>query len=1138
MNLETPLSTYNLTNWSNGTPIVIPNTSQEAPKSIPDSAVVDRFPVSEAQLEIWLASQQSPQANCAYNEISSLHFQGDLDLGALSRALQKTIQRHASLRSVFSSDGQFCLILESSQPQLNFVDWTSADNCDHSKRSTLVVEQEADTPFDLVNGPLIRFVLQKHSPTQHQLTLTAHHVVLDGWSLAVLCNDLGHFYDVELGQERKPLPMANDYKAYSADMSAYLKSAAGATDEQYWVDQFKDHIPVLDLPTDLKRSRLRTYQGGRYDHQFPPKLIERVRRAGAKQGCSLFNTMLAAFSAYIYRLTRNDDFCIGIPTAGQAAIDMPELIGHCVNTMPLRMSVSGKQPFTEYLKQSRTELLNGFEHQRYAYGTLLRKLAPPRDPGRPPMLNVSFNLDPMIDTSEIGFHGLDVQVAIEPRNFENFDWFVNGVILADKSIEMQVQYNADLFTDECLKFYFDGFEAFLSQLADRPEAPIDSHHTMTLEQRQQVIVDWNKTELEYPLHSTLHAEFSRQASQTPDQIAVRFGQQSLTYSEVESRSNQIARFLSKQGVQPGDLVGICVERSENMLVTLFGILKSGAGYVPLDPAYPADRLRYMCDHSGLKLVVTQSDLLQQVAEFGKPTLALDQHSSAISALDSSQPNLESAPQDTCYVIYTSGSTGKPKGVQVPHGTVVNFLYAMREQPGLGEQETVLALTTLSFDIAVLELYGPVCFGGTVVILDSLTAADGNELAKEIAHHDVTLMQATPATWRLLIQSGWQGKQDMRILCGGEPMPGDLVRPLLDRCSQLWNMYGPTETTVWSAAFQVTDENQILIGRPVGNTQIYVLDPEGNEVSPGCDGEIHIGGAGVTTGYLGRQDLTDERFVENRYRNPFTSYMNDRLYKTGDLARFHFNGNIEFLRRNDKQVKVRGYRIELGEIEQSLKSHSAIRQTVVIVREDSPGDTRLVAYLVEEPGATASPGDLRNHLRNSLPPYMIPQHFVTLTSMPQTNNGKIDYKQLPQPNNQTVQPESRSTENKIEPVLSPAESYLIKLWEEALEFDDIAVEDTFFDIGGHSLLVMKMIACVLEDTQVKLSPQDFLVSTLQQLASKLGSADLSVDLDNGPQKSTAAPSSDDLPAAKTETPAAPDQTQRPTLTGKLLRGFWD
>lgn len=1139
-------------------------TTTEFPLALGTASIEKRYAASEAQLEVWLSSQQSQEANCAYNEISSLIFTGELDVDRLRQAVDHVVMRHESLRSTFSADGQDVLVHSYIAWGFEQIDCRQKDcrhNQPHDPRGCVdaVLKSQASTPFDLVQGPLLRLVLQRLADDQHKLTVTAHHLVMDGWSLGVFCNDLGHFYDLLGGADHRELPPADQYDDYAQAMENWLESDAGQADEAFWLDQFSDQIPVLDLPTQRSRPAIRTYNGQRHDHLLNPELVKGIRAVGAKSGCSLFNAMLAAFNAWVARISGSDDFCVGIPTAGQAALDKPELLGHCVNTMPLRTRVDVELPFVDYIKDCRNSLLDAFEHQRYSYGTLLRKMAPPRDPSRPPMLGVSFNVDPVLDTSAMGFSGLDVEIVIEPRRFENFEWFINGVIQQDQSIELQVQYNCDLFSEESIAAWFSGFETFLQEVVRCPDAAINQLHLMSIPQRQQVIVDWNATEMEYPVASTLPAEFSRQTMQTPDRVAVVFGDQQLTYREVETRSNQIARFLqTHHDVKAGDLVGICVERSADMLVNLFGIMKSGAGYVPLDPAYPGDRLQYMCDHSGLNLIVTQSELTSRVAEFNKPLVAIDDASEAIEQIDAGPLEVRCTPQDICYVIYTSGSTGKPKGVQVPHGAVVNFLYAMQQTPGFTADDSVLAVTTLSFDIAVLELYLPTISGGRVVIVNSLTAADGDKLAANLRTHDISMLQATPATWRLLIEADWQGKDDLKVLCGGEPMPQDLVAPLLDRCAELWNMYGPTETTVWSAAYRIENsDDPILIGKPIGNTQIYILDSNGREVPVGSEGEIFIGGAGVTLGYRNQPEMTEERFVANRYRNPFADYVSDRLYKTGDVGRYRSDGNLQFLRRNDKQVKVRGFRIELEEIEQNIKSHPAVAQNVVIVREDTPGDTRLAAYLIVKPGQTVTAAQLRDHLRESVPYYMVPQNFVQLEKMPQTNNGKIDYKALPAPTESADgQRENHNVSGEHDEDMpmpaTAAEQYLAGVWQSVLAIDDVTLYDTFFDIGGHSLLAMKVIAQVKEKTGVAIGPQEFLMSTLEQMADRLSEAFPEADTTaevgeeagqesafEEPAETESAENPDNVAQTNNAqaTPDAKANSEKPPSAFRRLTGFW-
>ena len=1039
---------------------------------------VTRFPLTEAQQELWLLSQVSHEANCAFNECCSISLKGDLDVEALTKALHQTVKRNEMLRATVDRDGQHVHIHDELDPGIHREDWSGLSKKEQEDARKDAVKEESATPFDLENGPLVRLRIQRIANDEHLVTLTAHHIVMDGWSLWVFCRDLGNLYSAVANGTSADLPEVDRYEEYAAEMAEYHDSDEGKADEAFWVDQFSESIPVLDLPTDRPRPSLKTFDASRVDRVIDADLIGDLRKTGGKHGCSLFNVMLAGFQAFLARISQQDDVVVGIPTAGQAATDRQNLIGHCVNSIPFRQAVDVARPMLEFAKQVRTAMFDTLDHQKYTFGTMLKKIAPPRDPSRPPIFSLMFNVDPAINCDDIGFDGLNVELFIEPRSFENFEWFINGVINADGSVELQCQYNTNLFDADTIANRLENYEALLRDFIANPEKPICELDLLSKSQKQRQIVDWNQTELGYPQDSTVYREFEAQAGRTPDSVAVVFGDSRLTFAELNARSNQFARYLQENNVGRGDLVGICLERSEQLLVALLGIWKTGAGYVPLDPGYPDDRLAYMCEQSGLKLLVSHSSLAEKVGQFNKPFLKIDSDCEAIDRQSTDSLEVDGEPADTAYVIYTSGSTGKPKGVNVPHGAAVNFLYGMREQPGFDATDSVLAVTTLSFDIAVLELYLPLLFGGKVIIADAETASDGFKLIEAINEHDITFLQATPATWRLLIASGWEGKP-VKALCGGEPMPVDLVEPLLKRVAELWNMYGPTETTVWSSVFRIVDADApILIGKPIANTQLYLFDANLESVPTGVPGEVFIGGAGVTHGYLHRDDLTEERFVDNPFFNPFADYVSSKVYKTGDLARYRNDGNVEFLRRNDKQVKVRGYRIELGEIEQILTSHEAIAQGVVIVREDVAGDARLVAYHVTADGQFVTASDLRKHLRDSLPHYMIPQHFVELDCFPQTNNGKIDYRALPAP-------EGTATETvDFVPPDSASEVFLASLWQEKLNAEQVGVNDNFFNIGGHSLLVMQVISQIEQEYGVRLSPQDFLMGTLEQIAAKL------------------------------------------------------
>ncbi len=1095
------------------------------------------FPATEAQLEIWLSSKQSIEANCAYNEIASLRFAGALDSEALKKALQLLIDRHDSLRSTFSNDGLQMRVWRKQELSVEFVDWCDEPDDQVEFHRLNLLQDQACTPFDLENGPLFRAVLQKVNSTTFWLTFAAHHVVLDGWSLSVLVRDLGQLYNEETGAASSLVSVAPSYREYSTAMDRYFKSADAEADKRFWSEQFEDQVPILDLPTSKHRPALRTYFARRYDHHINAQVVKSLRKLGGKSGCSIFNTMLTAFNVFVARISNCHDFCVGVPTAGQMAMDQPDLIGHCVNTMPLRVQIDTDKSFTDQLKVTRSQMLDAFEHQRYSFGKILTDVAPPRDPSRPPMVAISFNLDPSIDSNEIGFEGLGVEVQIEPRLFENFEWFVNGVIQDDQSVELQIQYNTDLFSADLMQQLMTGFEEFLGHLVSQSDALLGELPILSIAQRQKMLVAWNDSAREFKATNTLHQEFMRQAQATPDKVAVRFENRKYTYAELNTQSNQFARYLRQANVGAGDLVGVCVPRDETMMVVLFGILKAGAGYVPLDPEFPGDRLQYMCDHSQLKLVVCTESVEPIANEFSIPSIVFEKAKSEFEQLSSEPLEIEVQAKSTCYVIYTSGSTGKPKGVQIPHGAVVNFLHSMAEQPGFGADDSVLAVTTLSFDIAVLELFLPLVVGGTSVIASKAVASDGQKIVDAIDQYEITMFQSTPASLRLMIASGWEGSHDLKVLCGGEPMPKDLVDPLLKRCDQLWNMYGPTETTVWSSVFRINDTNSpIMIGKPIANTQIYILDKNLQPVPTGADGEIYIGGAGVTLGYLHQEQMTRKRFVENPYFNPFANYCNHRLYRTGDLGRFWPDGNIQFLRRNDKQVKVRGFRIELGEIESALKSHTAIRQAVAIVREDVPGDTRLVAYWVAEPNSETTANDLRESLRSTLPYYMVPQHLVELDSLPQTNNGKIDYQSLPVPTatNEASASDLRHPETAIE-------RFIAGVWREILNIEDIYINDNFFDLGGHSMLVMQAIKAIEDKTGARLTPPEFLIGTLEQLAERVNEL---ADVINGelePMDAVDATPVESSRSSELKTAANPDEQPAQASAKSLFQritGFWD
>ncbi len=656
-----------------------------------------------------------------------------------------------------------------------------------------------------------------------------------------------------------------------------------------------------------------------------------------------------------------------------------------------------------------------------------------------------------------------------------------------KSLSVLWRYNTDLFDVTTISRMSGHFQTLLEAIVSDPEQRLSDLPMLTAVEHRQLLVEWNDTERDYPKVKCLHELIEAQVERTPDAVALVFEDKQLTYRELNSRANQLAHYLRELGIGPDSLVGICVERSVEMVVGLLGILKTGGAYVPLDPAFPKGRLRFMLEDAQVKAVVTQREVRSDLPEHGARTICLDSDWSAIGRESTENFACDATPQNRAYVIYTSGSTGKPKGVEITHGSVVNFLTSMREKPGMTERDVMLAVTTISFDIAGLELYLPLVVGGRVVIASREIAVDGTRLSQHINNSQATVMQATPATWRILIDAGWEGSKQLKILCGGEALPRELANKLIEKSAALWNMYGPTETTIWSTVHQVSStEGPVLVGRPIANTRIYILDHYMQPAPIGVPGELCIGGAGVARGYMNRPELTQEKFIAD----PFSEEPGARIYRTGDLARYLPDGNIELLGRIDHQVKVRGFRIELGEIEAVLREHPALRDAVVLAREDVPGDKRLVGYVVAaEPPPTT--GELRSFLQRKLPDYMVPGMFVFLEALPLTPNGKVDRRALPAPD--MTRPELESV------FVAPeggVEKTLAEIWRAVLGVERVGIHDNFFDLGGHSLLLTKVHSQLQAALGREVAMIDlFRYSTISTLAKYLSNgreADMSED----------------------------------------------
>jgi len=1013
-------------------------------------------PTTEAQREIFHAVMMGDELNCAFNESNLFRFDGELNAAAMKSSIEDLVERHPALRSTFSADGTTQTYL----PGHSAFEWTEHDFTADPSESQLkaLMGGEMERPFDLVSGPLLRVHLVKLAEDRHGLIFTAHHMVCDGWSFTVVHHELATAYNSRRKRVRPVFAPVMSFAGYAEREARDIKSPERQAAEQFWVGKFEKTPPVLDLPTDRPRPQMRTHAGAMVSHAIDLDRVARLKSASPRLGGTLFATLFSCFSTLLHRLTGQDDVVVGVPAAGQARVGSDHLIGHCLNFLPLRVAVEGDTDFRALAASSRDDVLEAYENQDYTWGTLLQQLSLPRDTSRPPLVSVMFNLEKS-DAENIQFDGLDLGIEVNPHRYVNFELFFN-LVQTDTGLVIECEYNSDLFDESTILRWLAAYEQLIEGVIVDGDACLDALPLVNEEERAKLLIDWNATEREIPAGATVHGMFAETAAAMPERTALRCGEEALSYAELRQRVSDVAAVLQTRGVRQGDLIGVHLERSVGMVASLLAILECGAAYVPMDPEFPADRLALMVEDSDMKLILSQRSVRDSLPQTEVPVLGLDEVPTG-GAFVPADVN----PESTAYVIFTSGSTGRPKGVRIPHHAVVNFLNSMRREPGLNAEDVLLSVTTLSFDIAGLEIFLPLTTGACTVIADRDTTRDGLLLAKAIEDHQITCLQATPVTWRLLLEGGWSGSKGLKVLVGGEAVPRELVNRLAPICGEVWNVYGPTETTIWSTVARVdSGEGPVSIGRPIDNTQVHVVSPAMELQPVGVAGELLIGGDGLAEGYHRRDELTADRFVPS----PFGE---GRLYRTGDLARWNADGTLECLGRMDHQVKVRGFRIELGEIETLLEKHVTVEQAAVHL-----SDERIVACVrANENGSDELIRTLRGHLQQHLPDYMIPAAFVFLSEFPLTPNGKVDRKALPGGDAAaavTREPVAPRTEN---------ERLVLAVWQDVMKRDDLGVEDDIFEMGGDSIQIFQ-IAARLSQQGMTVTPADvFRGRTVARLA---------------------------------------------------------
>jgi amino acid adenylation domain-containing protein len=1015
------------------------------------------LPLSYAQQRLWFLAQLGLSRH-AYHVLEAMRLRGTLQVAALQQSLQEMVRRHEVLRTTFAHvEGLPCQVI---RPPMHFplpvIELRGLPEPEREAQLHALARAEAQRPFNLAQGPLIRATLVRLAEAEHVLLLSMHHIAFDGWSYGVFWRELSVLYEAHTTGKPAPLPdLPLQYADFAHWQQQLLQGDRLATHLAYWRQQLA-HVSPLQLPTDRPRPALQTFRGARHPLVFSAALLQALQNLSRRYGVSLFMTLLAAFQLLLQRYTGQDDIVVGSLIANRNHVETEGLIGFFVNTLVLRTDLSGNPSFRELLDRVREVALGAYSHQDLPFEKLLEALQPPRDLSRTPLFQVLFVLQntPRQPPELVGLSVEPLEVAPETVNC---DMWLN-LSATPEGLRGWFDYSTDLFDAATIARMGRHLQTLLEAIVEAPQAPLASLPLLQPDEQHRLLVQWHAAPADYPHGQCLHQLFEAQVARTPDAIAVRYEDEHLTYRELNHRANQVAHQLQTLGVGAEVLVGLYVERSLAMVVGLLGILKAGGVYVPLDPTYPPERLAFMLEDSQASVLLTQAHLVAGLPAHRARVVCLDTHWPAIARHSDHNPVSGVTVANTVYVLYTSGSTGQPKGVGGVQRGTLNALAWMWQAYPFAAQEVCCQQTSLSFVDATHELLGPLLHGIPTVVVPDAVVQDPQRLVALLAAHAVTRLRLVPSLLRVLLDTSPDLHHRLPNLklwvVSGEMLPADLCQRFL-ACmphSRLVNLYGASEDAADVTCYEVNRQRsvpvRVPIGRPIANTQVYVLDRHCQPVPIGIPGELYVGGTGLARGYLNRPALTAATFLPH----PFGSEPGARLYKTGDLARYLPDGNLEFLGRVDHQVKIRGYRIELREIETALERHPAIRQAVVLAREDAPGDACLVAYVVavQEPELTSS--DLRRFLTHILPAYMLPSVYVFLDALPLTPNGKIERRALP------ALDQARPTvaEAYVSP-RSPLEEVVVGIWVSVLRVEHIGIHDNFFDLGGHSLLAMQVIA---------------------------------------------------------------------------------
>ena len=1058
--------------------------------------IEDMLSLSPMQKGILFHSLYAPDSGVYFQQLHCV-LHGKLNLQAFEQAWQQSLNRHSILRtSFFWEDLEEPVQVVNRQVTLPIEteDWSELSASAQQSRLHAFLDADRRRGFELSRAPLLRLALLRLDADRHRLIWSHHHLLLDGWSISLLLKEVFILYEALCRNESAQLAQPRPYRDYIS----WLQGQPLAEAERFWREKLRGFSSPTPLVIGHSAAARAGGQGegeqGEYLEQRARLSVEETAELSAmarRHQLTLSTIVQGAWALLLSRYSGQAEVVFGATVAGRPAQlrGVEQMVGLFINTLAVRVEMGrGEEKVSEWLGRMQREAV---EMRQYEHSPLVEVQGWSEVPRGTPLFEslLVFDNYPVRNSLQVKTGRSEIPEIRDVASFKQTNYPLTLTVAPGEELRLLLSYEQERFDEESISRMLTHFHHLLTAIAADPQRLVRDLPLLPDSERQQLLVEFNDTRTDFPQGLCLHQLFEEQVARTPESVALVFEDQALSYQELNARANQLAHRLRKLGVQAESRVGILLERSIEMVVSLLAVLKAGGAYVPLDPEYPGERVRFMLEDAEVCVLVTQEKLRQLLPGYEGQVLCLEAAQAEI-ALESEE-NVASgvAPENLAYVIYTSGSTGIPKGVAIAHRSIVNFLLSMCRTPGLSASDRLAAVTTLSFDIAALELFLPLTVGGRVEVLSREIASDGHLLAARLAAGAASVLQATPATWRLLLSSGWSGSPQLKALCGGERLAEELAAEMIASTGEVWNMYGPTETTVWSSVSQVK-AGQVSLGKPIANTQVHVLGREMELVPVGVSGELYIGGEGVARGYLGRAELTADRFVPD----PYGTQRGARLYRTGDVVRRQADGTLLYLGRADQQVKVRGYRIELGEIEAVLREQAGVRECVVVAAPHSSGSPRLVAYVVGEDGSlTGEVGRWREQLSQQLPQYMVPSAWVMLEQLPLTPNGKIDRGGLP-----AAGESSRGGVEGWERARRPTEELLAGIWAEVLGVREVGLHDNFFELGGHSLLATQIISRVRKAFNVEVPLRRLLD------APDIGGFAIAIEEARGADQSVAAP----------------------------------